>query len=87
MFLNLLNVFNLHTFIGMLSKSMGQILRVAACLQCLFDLDGDYSTVCDVSREAVIAAMDLVEVCCQHTAYIAGRGEITQEIEIIDAGK
>lgn len=34
----------------------------------------------------VEAAMNLVEVCCQQTAFIAGRVEIEKEIEIIEAG-
>ncbi len=73
----------------MLSKSLGQTLRVAASLHVLFHLLSDTSqeSLPDViSEQAVIAAIDFVEVCCQQTAYIAGRGEIEKEIKLIEAG-
>ena len=69
--------------IGMLSKCTGQSLRVATCFHILFG----NSTTNEVSSQAIEAAMNFVEVCCQQTAFIAGRGEIEKETEIIEAGK
>ena len=71
----------------MLSKAKGQILRVAAALQVLFVLQRDphliTATTCSithVSEDAISAAIDFIDVCCQHTAYMAGRGIISEEI-------
>lgn len=69
-------------FIGMLSKLSGQTLRVAACFHVLF---GKSDAM--ISDEAIDVAMNFVDVCCQQTAYIAGRGEIDKEIELVVTGK
>ena len=60
---------------GMLSKSKGQILRVAAGLLHAEDIP----TV--ISVEALIAADNFVSVCLQHVAYVAGRGSIEEAIK------
>lgn len=60
----------------MLSKSTGQILRVAAGFNVLFQEKIEQN----ISTEAVIAAINFVEVCCQHTAYMADRGQIEDEV-------
>ncbi len=78
------------THLGMLSKSKGQILRVAACLQTLFGvqnqvLSGAAETI-HLSEDAILAAINYVGVCLQHTAYIAGRGLIAEEIRMHTAG-
>ena len=74
---------------GMLSKSKGQILRVAACLHVLFaDFNekekGIPTTFKDIPEEidekAIVAAQNYVEVCCQHIAFLAGRKTIDSEI-------
>lgn len=39
-----------------------------------------------VSKKAMKAAIDFVQVCCQHTAHIAGRGNITEELAQIEKG-
>ena len=78
----------------MLSKSKGQILRVAACLQTLFGLQAENgelepsgaAEVIHISEDAIEAAINFVEVCLQHTAYIAGRGLISDEIRILTTG-
>ena len=56
----------------MLSKSTGQILRVAAGFNILFNEVDDKN----ISAKAVTAAIDFVE----HTAYMADRGQIDDEI-------
>ena len=71
----------------MLSKAKGQILRVAAAIQVLFGLQHDHhlitSTTCSithVSEDAISAAIDFIDVCFQHMAYMAGRGIISEDI-------
>ena len=59
---------------GILSKQKGQILRMAAVLNCLFfieDLQGEPHQ--ELSIQSVTAAIDFVEVCCQQSCIIAGR--------------
>ena len=76
------NIFAIHS--GMLSKSKGQILRIAASLQVLFRLNDDQvtpsATTVHISDDAIRAAVSLAEVCCQQTAHMAGRGNISDEI-------
>ena len=57
----------------MLSKAKGQVLRVAACLHVLFcDSDQPDNTIPQmITREAILAAKDFVNLCCQHAAFIA----------------
>ena len=75
----------------MLGKAKGQILRIAACLQMFFS---DTCTSDDEERiipattlpttlteDALKAAINFVEVCCQHTAYITGRQTIENKIK------
>lgn len=40
-----------------------------------------------VSKKAMTAAIDFVQVCCQHTAHIAGRGNISEELTQIEQGE
>ena len=52
----------------------------------LFSIDEDAPLPSTISNEATYAATDFVEVCCQHTVYIAGRGLIHEEVESINVG-
>lgn len=71
----------------MLSKSIGQILRVSPAMHVLF-LMGDDSPLSDtIANMTIEAAIDFVDICCQHTAYITGRGNIAQELDIMNTGK
>ena len=65
----------------MLSKSKGQILRVAAVLHVLFHLDSPDRIPSVISVEAMNAADNLVSICMQHASYIAGRGLIEEAIQ------
>ena len=68
--------------VGILSKSRGQVLRVAAVLHTLFSIENENMNVSDeVSDAALKAAVDFVCVSCQQTTYVAGRGPIDEEIE------
>jgi len=71
----------------MLSKSKGQILRVAATFHVLFHLKSPEDVPTQISEEAMAAAITFVGMCCQQTAYIAGRGDIREEIRIIKASQ
>lgn len=75
----------------MLSKAKGQILRVAASLSLLFSVGEDEHTipvpiVTHISEDVIKAAINFVDVCCQHTAFMAGRGVISEEISTLAAG-
>ena len=71
----------------MLSKSLGQILRISVAMHILFyDEDDDGQLSETVTQTAIEAAIDFVDVCCQHTAYIAGRGNIDEELKILETG-
>ena len=80
----------------MLSKSKGQILRVDACFHHLLSL-GVLEMETSVRKEdifesqirddAIAAAINFVQKCCKQAAYIAGRGDIKEEIRIIQASE
>jgi hypothetical protein len=40
-----------------------------------------------ISDSAIASAINLVDVCCQHAAYMAGRQEIEEDIKIIKGCK
>ncbi len=66
---------------------MGQILRVSAAMHILFQIEEKALPPNAISEEATKAAIKFVEVCCQHTAYIAGRGTIDNELELMQASE
>lgn len=71
----------------MLSKSKGQVLRVAAVLHVLFVDPSTLSTIPSlISVEAITAAQNFVDTCCQHAAFIAGRGLVNEEIQHLVSG-
>lgn len=74
----------------MLSKSKGQILRVAAVLHVLFSLD--YCTdpqdiPSRISENALKGAENFVSVCLKHAAYMAGRGGLDDAIKQAGTGE
>ena len=70
----------------MLSKSKGQVLRVAAALHVLFHRNTPLNVPESISEEAVTAAVGFVDFCLQHVAHIAGRGDITEAIQALKPG-
>ena len=68
---------------GMLSKSCGQVLCLAAVFSILFSKGNDEPPIDDVPDTAVRAAINFVKVTCQQTAYIAGRGYSDLEVVIV----
>ena len=39
----------------------------------------------NISEEAIIAAIDFVGLCLQQTAFMAGRGQIAEGIQILES--
>lgn len=69
----------------MLSKSKGPILRVATALHIFFHV-GSFDWISDqITEEAIAASVNFVGLCCQQTAYMAGQGDIKEDIQIIKA--
>lgn len=64
----------------MLSKSKGQTLRMAAVMHVLFHWERPAAIPAQISNEALKAAQCFVEYCIQHAAFLAGRGNIDDEI-------
>ena len=77
-----------HTipYAGMLSKSKGQILRVAATLHVLFHIDTPLAIPSVIGEDAMKAAIDFVDVCIQQAAFLAGRGNVQEAIEELAKG-
>jgi len=82
----LLHNFMYNFLVGMLSKSKGQILRVAATLHVLFHLDSPLTIPSEIGNDAMQAAIDLVDLCIQHAAYLAGRGKVLDIIDDLSKG-
>ena len=75
----------------MLSKGKGQCLRIAAAMHVLFQISGEIlgdnmSVEDEVSDRALKAAIEFVQTCIQHAAYIAGRSTIAKEVELAECG-
>ena len=66
----------------MLSKSKGQILRVAATMHVLFHWEKPHDIPTIINEKAVSAAFGFVDLCIQHAAYITERKTI-EEIETV----
>ena len=73
---------NPHIRCHNLSKSMRQIMRVAASMHVLFWLKDEKPLPRTISHKAINTAIDNVEVCYQQIAYIASRGKICDKINM-----
>ena len=83
----------IYTFIGMLSKAKGQILRVSGILNVLFCDRSDQGklSLSDtipivITNDALEAAQNFVDTACQHAAYLSGRGFIENELKRFTVG-
>ena len=65
----------------MLSKSKGQILRIAATLHVLFNMNDPLTIPTVISEPAIKAAINLVDICLQDAALLGGRADIGETIE------
>lgn len=70
----------------MLSKSRGQVLRIATILHVLFTIDNEEDPASEVSEMAVKAAVNFVQTACQQTAFIVGKGVIQEEVQAYKTG-
>ena len=71
---------------AMLSNAKGQIMRVAATLHVLFNVNTPVDIPEEISDAALKAAVNVVDVCIQHAAFLAGRGDVDEEIQRIVEG-
>jgi hypothetical protein len=69
------------TLLEMLSKSKGQILRVAAAIHVLFHMETPNSVPPDISEAAVKASDSFVNYCIQHAAFLGGRGDLKSAVD------
>ena len=74
------------TIQGMLSKSKGQLLRVAAVMHILFHIDSPDGIPERISENAVKAAECFVDLCLQHAAYLGGRGDFQDAVDDVQQG-
>ena len=72
---------------GLLSKAKGQLLRVATCLHVLFKLETPDNIEVEISDQALLAATDFVDVCCDHASMITGRRCISDEAKNSSKGE
>ena len=72
--------------VGMLSKSRGLVLRVAAVLHVLFHIDCADPLSDQLSDMSIKAAVNFIQIACQQTAYIAGRGTLQEEVQKYKTG-
>lgn len=72
----------------MLSKSRGQVLRIATIFHVLFSIENEEDVTYDseVSEVAVKAAVNFVQTACQQTAFIVGKGLIQEEVQAYKTG-
>lgn len=63
-----------------MSKNRGLVLRVATVLHLLFHVGVEGSVPDEVSEDAMAAAIDFVQLTCQQTAFIVGRGPLKEEL-------
>lgn len=71
----------------MLGKSSGLTLRVAAVMHVAFHLKSPHDIPKQISQQALEAALDFVDVCCKHAAFMAGREEMVDLIQQLQTGK
>ena len=72
---------------GLLSKSRGQLLRLATVLHMLFSIDNTEQPLAEeMSDEAVKAAVNFIRIASQQTAYIAGRESLQEEFDKFKTG-
>ena len=75
------------TCLGMLSKSRGQVSRLAAVLHLLFHLGSEEDILQnEIAESAIVTAIDLVKVSCQQMTFLAGRGNLQEELQAFEEG-
>lgn len=72
-----------NAYAGMLSKSKGQTLRLAAVMHALFHWGTPANIPEAISTPALKAAQSFIDACVQHACFLAGRKDIKEEIDSI----
>ena len=67
----------------MLSKSRGHILRIAAAMHALFSWQTPQTISPAISDKS---ADSFVKMCNQHAAFLAGRGEAIENVQMLQQG-
>ena len=75
-----------HIFARYVEQIKGLIICVVAAFHTIFHLGSPGTFPTQITCRAVIAATDFVDMCTQHAAFMAGRGEIVECIESLKAG-
>ena len=75
-----------------MSKSRGQVLRVAAVFHVLFSVDPEREVNEEdadiIGKDAITASINFVNTASQHALYIAGKGNLEEEIvHVTNKGK
>ena len=71
----------------MLSKSRGHVLRLAAVIHMLGYIETPDDIPEEISESALKAAINVVKLACQQTAFIAGKGILKDDIESLQTGE
>ena len=40
----------------------------------------------EIPENVLVASINFVQVCCQHVAFLAGQGDINEELDLIETG-
>lgn len=70
----------------MASPVHGLTLRVAAVMHVAFHLESPHDIPKEISQQALEAALDFVDVCCKHAAFMAVREEMVDPIQQLQTG-
>jgi hypothetical protein len=80
----------LHTYtkcIILFSRDAKQVQRAnSSVLHVLFHIDAPLDISAVISVEAIKAAINMTDVCIQHAAYLAGRGDVDDLIQELTKG-
>ena len=71
---------------GILSKSRGQVLQLTAIMHMLFNIDNVDQQLEEVEESAIKAAVNFIQLACQQTAFITGKGTLHEEMEKLKTG-
>ena len=65
-------------YTGLMGKSKGMMMRVAAVLHALFTIDQQNTLTAELSAASVTAALNLVEVCNEHAKIFSGHSSASK---------
>ena len=71
-------------YTGIMGKNRGLVLRVASILHVLFHVGSDEANPNisnEISNRAIRAAINLVQLTCQQTTFMIGKGQLEEELQ------